>query len=210
MRFPLPEEILLLTLDDETGRPVGRPGMAAGLALAGAVLMELALAGRIDTDRDRLERVDPAPTGDAVLDAAYAAIAEAPDSRGAILVLARQEAAMRGALLARLVAAGVLREEAGRVLWVIATRRYPKRPDGTEAEEVRARLRRVLLGNEIPDPRDALLIGLARAAGLLPLLLGPEELPLARERIVLVAGLEALSRSLATAVADVHVGRLRG
>jgi hypothetical protein len=68
----------------------------------------------------------------------------------------------------------------------------------------------VLLGNEIPDPRDALLIGLARAAGLLPLLLGPEELPLARERIVLVAGLEALSRSLATAVADVHVGRLRG
>ena len=64
----LAEEIVLLSLDDETGRPVGRAGMAPDLALAGALLMELALAGKVDTDRDRLFVVETTPTGDAVRD----------------------------------------------------------------------------------------------------------------------------------------------
>ena len=71
----LAEEIVLLSLDDETGRPVGRGGMAPDLALAGALLMDLALAGRLDTDRDRVMVVNAAPTGDAVRDAALAAVA---------------------------------------------------------------------------------------------------------------------------------------
>ena len=35
----IPEEVLLLTLDDETGRPLGVPAQAVALALAGAALM---------------------------------------------------------------------------------------------------------------------------------------------------------------------------
>jgi hypothetical protein len=57
----LAEEIVLLSMDDETGRPVGRLGMAPDLALAGALLMDLALAGRVDTDRDRLWLAEEAP-----------------------------------------------------------------------------------------------------------------------------------------------------
>jgi hypothetical protein len=101
------ERIVLLSLDDETGRPVGRAGMAPDLALAGAALMDLALAGRIDTDRDRVLVVDRAPTGDKVLDPVLAMLGlpETPaDARGLILLLARQGGAMRAALLDRLVA----------------------------------------------------------------------------------------------------------
>lgn len=206
MRMSLPEEVILLTLDDETGRPVGRQGMAAGFALAGAVMMELALAGRVDTDLDRLLVVDESPTGDGVLDLALARlVAEAvPDSRGALLVLSREESALREALLDRLVAKGVLRRVEGRILFVLPDRRYPKAEEGGQAtEEARARLRRTVLGTDsIPEPRDALLLGLARAAGLLPLLLSPEELSDTQDRLETLVQLEALNRSLATVVAD--------
>ncbi len=206
----LPEEILLLTLDDRTGRPVGRSGMAPDLALAGAVLMELALAGRLDTDRDRLLPVSDAPTGDAVLDAALARLAEGPaDARGAILLLARAATAMREALLERLVAAGRLRREEGRVLLLFRDRRFPK-PDGAAAQEARARLRATLLAEEIPEPRDALLLGLARAAGLLPLILPAEELEQVQPWLSLVSRIESLNRSLSAAVADVLASRGAG
>lgn len=205
----LPEEIVLLTLDDATGRPVGRQGPAAGLALAGALMMELALAGRLDTDRDRLEVLSAAPLGEAVLDAALAQILGAGDSRGALMLLAREEARLRAAVLAGLEARGLLRRVEGRVLLVFPERRWLKPEDRPEPREVRARLRRAIETDEIPDPREALLLGLARATALLPLLVPAEILAARQERIAFLAGLEALNRSLAQAVGDLYSIRLR-
>jgi hypothetical protein len=206
----LAEEIVLLSLDDETGRPVGRSGMAPDLALAGALLMDLSLARRIDTDRDRLWVSDPAPTGDPVADAALARLAApgAPgDARGAILLLARDAAAARAALLDRLVEAGLLRRAESRFLWVFADRSFPKAAGRAEAADARARLRAVLLAEEIPAPRDALLLGVARAAGLLPLLFQPAELERLQRWLGICTRIESLNRSLGAAVAEVRAGR---
>ncbi|WP_206930724.1 GOLPH3/VPS74 family protein [Roseococcus thiosulfatophilus] len=205
----LPEEIVLLTLDDATGRPVGRQGLAAGLALAGALMMELALAGRIDTDRDRLEVLSSAALGDAALDGALARIAEAEDSRGALMLLAREEAALRATLLARLEEKGLLRRVDGRVLLIFPERRWLKPEDRPEPREVRARLLRAIETDDIPEPREALLLGLARATALLPLLLPAELLAIRQERVAFLAGLEALNRSLAQAVGDLYSIRMR-
>lgn len=207
----LPEAIVLLSLDDATGRPVGRGGMAPDLALAGALLMELALAGRLDTDRDRVELVDQAPTGDAVLDAALAAVAApgAPrDARGLIHLLSREAAVARAALLDRLVAGGVLRRVEDRRLFLFADRRHPKAAGHADATEARGRLRGTLLEEAIPEPRDALLLGLARAAGLLPLLLSAEDLARVQPWLDLVTRIESLNRSLGAAVADIRAARI--
>lgn len=205
----LPEEIVLLTLDDATGRPVGRQGLAAGLALAGALMMELALAGRIDTDRDRLEVLSTAALGDAALDGALARLAEAEDSRGALMLLAREEAALRATILARLEERGLLRRADGRVLLIFPERRWLKPEDRPEPREVRARLLRAIETDDIPEPREALLLGLARATALLPLLLPAELLAIRQERVAFLAGLEALNRSLAQAVGDLYSIRMR-
>ena len=205
----LAEEIVLLSLDDATGRPVGRAGMAPDLALAGALLMDLSLARRIDTDRDRLILADPAPTGDAVADAALARLAApgAPaDARGAILLLARDAPAWREVLLDRLVGLGLLRRQEGRLLWVLADRRHPKAPGRAEAVDARARLRATLLAEEIPEPRDALLLGAARAAGLLPLGFSAEELARLQRWLGIVTRIESLNRSLGDAVAALRLG----
>lgn len=205
----LPDEIVLLTLDDDSGRSIGRQGLAASLALAGAVMMELALASRLDTDRNRLEILDVTPTGDGVLDAGLALITGAQDSRGALMLLAREEAGMRPAVLITLLERGLLKVVEGRVLLVFPERRYPKPEDRPEPREVRARLIRSVATDDIPDPREALLLGLARATALLPVLLPPALLAARQERIALLTGLEALNRSLADVLGDLYVTRLR-
>jgi hypothetical protein len=212
LALTLAEEIVLLSLDDETGRPIGRAGMAPDLALAGALLMELALAGRVDTDRNRLFVTDASPTGDAAADAALARLAApgAPgDARGALPLLARDAAAAREALLEGLVARGILRRLEGRFLWVFADHRFPKVAGRPETIEARRRLRDLLLREEIPDPRDALLLGLARAAGLLPLIFAAEELERVQGWLAVVTRIESLNRSLGAAVAEARTTGLR-
>ena len=206
----LPEEIILLTLDDETGDVLGRQGMAAGIALAGAVLMELSLLGRVDTDQERLLIASGAPTGNAVLDAALRVLTlEGPNhSKRALILLSQDNEARRAALLETLVQASVLERRAVGFLRLFGTR-YPKAPGRAESQEVRGRLRALVLGEDIPEPRDALLLGLVRASGLLPLLFSQDELAGVPRRLEMLVRLEALNRSLAVAVTDVYQSRLR-
>ncbi len=205
MPLTMPEELMLLMLDDATGRLLDRAMPAGDYALAAAVLAELALAGRIDSDPQRLYVTNPAPTGDAVLDAALARLGaplEQQDTRGWIETLAMDAAEMRDRLFARLVAAGVLRQQDTRFLWVFAERRYPQ-VSGREEREVKARLLGVLFNDDIPDTRDVLLIGVARAANLFAVILSDEELARAQPRIDQVADFEEINRALADAVRNI-------
>ena len=195
---------MLLLLDDRTGRPVGLPPPAADFAVAGAVLMELSLGGRIDTDLTELNVTSTVSTGDRVLDDALVMIINhesKQDSRFWIGELSGKGEAFREILLARLVNHGVLRAEEGRFLWVFPDRRYPKAAEGAaEVREVRARLRQIILSDDIPEPRDALLIGLCRATGLVPLLLTPPELEETVARVDQIADLEELNRALSEVI----------
>lgn len=77
--------LLLLLLDEEEGifQSVGKNTLE--LAMAGAVLMELAFADRIDTDLEHLMVIDRAPTGNPLLDDVLERIAQGEfnnDTRG--------------------------------------------------------------------------------------------------------------------------------
>ncbi|WP_458097313.1 GOLPH3/VPS74 family protein [Roseomonas sp. WA12] len=202
--LPMPEEILLLTLDDETGRPHGVPAAAVSLALAGAALMELALTGRLDSDPDHLFVTDGSPSGDPLLDPVLARVAAGPagrDSRWWMGELARDTTALRRALLDRLVGRGLLRVAERRRFLLLRDRHYPK-ADLAIARAGRDRLRTVLLEDGIPDARDCLMTGLCRATGLIALVLSGAEAEAAAARIAAVAGLEEMSRSLVAETRD--------
>ena len=66
--IPLAEELLLLAYDDQTGKATGsRIGLDLGMAAA--VLVDLALAGRVAYADGFLKVIDPTPTGEAIADA---------------------------------------------------------------------------------------------------------------------------------------------
>ncbi|MCY3970239.1 MAG: cytochrome P450 [Acidobacteria bacterium] len=196
------EEALLLVLDDEHGdlSPTYSSDLL-DIVVAGAVLMELALEGRIDTDLERLVLVDSTPLEDDLLDSTLADIAAGPGDRHADFWLARtaeRSGEIRDRALSRLVERGILEAEAGGMFLsriVSRSRRYPTR-DGRPVEEVRLRIMRTLFSDEIPDPRDVVLICLSDASGVLRRLLTPVERTRLRERIELIGKLDLIGRSL--------------
>ena len=198
------EEILLLLMRDEGGKFVAVPGIALDNALAGSVLMDLALENRIDTDPERLILVDPTPVGDSLLDPTLAAIADG-ERRDALYWVgqtALRAAEIRREALSRLVERGILERDEGRFLWVFRSRRYPI-IDGRAEREVKLRILGVLLSDDIPDPRDIVIIGLADACGLLPELLPKGEYDKARARIDQVRKLDLIGQATFRAIQDI-------
>lgn len=200
------EEITLLLLDDTQGRFVDLPLSASDVVVAGAALMDLALANRVDSDLKQLTVVDTKPTGDDILDDALARVAQPGQEltvSAAVEGLAAYAEGYKEKALQRLVAHKILREENGRFLWVFPTRRYPV-IDDTEQREVKARLRQVLLTDEIPDPRDVVLICLIDACGLLGLVLSPDEIARTKTRVEQLGRLDLIGQAVTKAVAEIR------
>jgi golgi phosphoprotein 3 len=202
----LADEIVVLMLDDTVGEI--NPGCisVAGVAIAGGILMELALLGRIDTDLKSLFVVNNLVTGDDLLDTILNEISSEPEKQSSawwIDRLSTRHTDLVERILARLVTAGILREEERRFLWVFSRRAYPQ-VTGREEREAKARLMSVLFNDEVPDPRDTLLLGLARSTDVLSAILSSDELDKASARIEEVAALEEIGRSVGLVASQVR------
>ena len=200
------EEIMLLLLGDEDGQFAHVPQASVDCALAGAVLMDLALENRIDTDLDQLVLVDATPVGDDLLDPTLARIAqttETQDARHWIEDTTGHADEIRDRALARLVESGILRREEDRFLWVLRTRRYPVVDDRAE-REVKLRIMEVLFSDEIPDARDVVIICLADVCGIFRELLSSKELKSASKRIEQVRKLDLIGQAVSRAVRDIE------
>lgn len=196
------EEILLLSLDDETGKffPMGPQGRR--YPLAGAVLMDLSLRGKIDSDLERLIVIDRTPTGEALLDGPLAEIAAEQDPHGAMFWIERlagraDEIEAQG--LQRLTERGIVRCQEKRILWMFETRRYPT-IDDREEKEVKRRLLDILLSDELPSPRDVVLICLVDACDLLPRILSTREVEHVAPRVAQLRKLDVLGQAMTEAM----------
>ncbi len=195
------EEIVLLLLNDEDGKFAEASDWSVNCALAGGVLMDLALENRIDSDLESLALIDAAPVGDSLLDETLADIAEGQerDARFWVQRIANRGPAIREEALSRLVASGVLEARDDRFLWVFRSRRYPA-IDGEPEQEVKTRIMGVLFSNEIPAPRDVVIITLAHACGIFNQLLSASEMERAYERIEQVRKLDLIGQAMSQAI----------
>lgn len=208
-RLTLAEELALLALDDETGKVIDLPAFALESALAAAIVMELSLEGRVDTDPEKLWVINPQATGDPILDSALSQIVKEKSPQPAahwLRLLARPQ--LEDIVIARLVERGIVRSEERRLLWVFKTRVYPP-ASGLEEKEVRTRILALLDSNDIPAPRDALLVGLMRSSGILRRLLSAPDYERLRERIDNLAQLEHVSRELSSTLTELQVALAR-
>ena len=208
MALRFAEELLLLLLNEETGDLAAVPEPRLNHALAGAVLMDLALENRIDTDPEKLVLLDPTPLRDDLLDPSLARIAQdggAHDAEYWVRRISGEGERVRAAALSRLLQAGILdsAEEGSMSLshGVSRARRYPA-VDGKAQQEVRLRIMGVLFRDDIPEPRDIVLICLADACGMFEKILTRAELEQVRDRIALVRRMDLIGQAVASAVRD--------
>jgi hypothetical protein len=161
-RLTLAEEVMLLSLDDDSGAAKERAG--AHWALAGAALVELVLAGRVEVEDDRAKVVDASPLGVPHLDTALASIAEKGPELKVKRALERAKC-VHDRTTESLISRGLVREEKKKVLGLFPVTRYPE-ADGAAETELRERLASVVLRGADPDERTASLVALIRGAKL--------------------------------------------
>ena len=209
-RFPIriAEELILLMLDEQSGYLEMVPGWDFSCVMAGAVLADLALERRIETDLERLYLVDPTPTGDDLLDPTLKDIAESDEKSDAQFWIERNTRhadEIVAATLDRLVERNILTHQTGG-FWglsrdVARSGTYPTHAIETRGES-KARVLNVILNDEIPDPRDAILVALMHTCGGFKMLLEEEDYEERLDRIELVARLDLIGRTGAAAGKD--------
>ena len=200
-------EELLLLLRNEDGTLSRAPEWLVRYALGGAVLMDLALENRIDTDAHRLFLIDSTPLEDRLLDPMLAEIAQTGGDHDALYWVeraTRHADEIRKTALERLIGNGILRLHDDRILWIFWARRYSLVDEGGAEPELKQRIATVLLSDVIPDPRDIAIIALADGCGLVGHLLSAVELERASPRIELMRRMDLLGRAFLNAM-DVAV-----
>lgn len=172
-RLPLRDELFLLGHNDDTGQPhIHRQALALGLA--GAVLIDLFLAGRLvlDPNDDRpagerwLRLHTDQPVGDLIADTAIAAIRYGRSAPPVKTFLRGFADDLYERTRAGLVAAGILRQSTRRRLGGLAHTDTYLATDNKWAVVARARLRYLAAGREQPDNHTAALAGLVATLGL--------------------------------------------
>jgi hypothetical protein len=164
----LAEELLLLAYDDESGKATGSH-IGLDLGMAAAVLIELALAGRVMYLDRTISVRDATPTGVAIIDEVLARLAaELPQTPASWLQRLRH--GLRDRVLADLCARGVVRDVDETTMGgFVHIHRYPT-VDPTVEAEIRARLQTALASTEMPDERTAALATLVAATRMEPTL----------------------------------------
>lgn len=167
MAVTLAEEIMLLSLDDESGAAKDR--QSAGWAVAGGILLDLVMAGRVSVNGERIRITDGTPTGTPLLDGrleqltAWAARSSKP--RKVTDWLTKDHSKAVSATIDSLRERGLVAEEQRRVLGLFPVKRYPE-ADGSTERELRERLAAVVLHDAAPDDRTAGLVALIHSAKL--------------------------------------------
>lgn len=162
------EDLLLLLLDDESGRLTHASYLDAGLG--GALLVELALAEHVAVrprksrwSRPKVVRAGHGEPEDPALGDALSLVEEKP--RTAKDLVPRLGKALREPLLEQLAADGVVDRQDEKVLGLFLRSRWPS-ADSAREEAVRHVLGDVLLRGAEPDPRTAGLVAVLSAMGV--------------------------------------------
>jgi hypothetical protein len=204
MTMPLAADLLLLAYADDTGKPL-LDSTRLNAALAGATVLELTVLGVLDiadargpVRSGRLYRVPgrvaPDPLLEEVADVCHNKKPQDAISNIAGVTSFKDRAGrIKDALLHRLAAEGVLREERGKVLGLFPASRWPTADPSYERALV-DRIGAVLVGGAQPDPRTAALISLLSAVDL-----APKVLPGADKRLVRARAKEIAQGSWAAA-----------
>ena len=199
------DELVLTLLNEESGYFRQVPGWNLNCAVVGAALAELSLMARIDTDMESLILLDGSATGDPALDPVLSRIASEADQRNAqywVERLAPQAESIIDMTLDRLCRLRILQHHDGD-FWSLAGSAWRMGVHagsevGTAVEHVKTRISRAIFDNEIPDPRDVIIVCLIDTCDVLRFIFELDEE--AEQRVQDISRMDLIGRAIADAV----------
>ncbi len=164
-QFSLPEELILMLLNEENSCFHQVPGWYLNCAFVGAALAELSLTSRIDTDMESLFLLNPTETGNHALDSILKEIAEEPVQRNAqywIERLAPHAESIIDLTMDRLVDLNIVERHEGEFYTMARSTGWMEifgdSQEGSRIQFVKTRISNAIFNNEIPEPRDIIII----------------------------------------------------
>ena len=209
----LVEELLLILLNENCGYLDTTDYWNLECAIAGAILGELSLLGRIDVDLKTLYLIDEKLTRNEILDTFLTEIAER--ARGEttqtpcfwIEEIAAKVDPYRDIIFDRLVQKNYLTESQGGFYSAIkdeTTHNIGER-SVNYAEQSRGRVKEVIKSHEQPTPREILLVALLDASDSMQFLFESDEHTRFQDRISNLVDRELVAQSLRAAVSKAYV-----
>ena len=207
IQLTLLDELVLTLLNEESGYFRQVPGWNLNCAIVGAALAELSLIYRIDTDMESLILLDQTRTGDPCLDPVLSEIAREPVQRNAqywIERLAPKADSIIDTTLAHLVDLKILQHHEGD-FWSLAQGAWKSgfhtsSEVGTAVEFVKTRISKAIFNNEIPGPRDVIIICLIDTCDVLRYIFELDEE--SEARVEQICKMDLIGRSIADAVSE--------
>jgi golgi phosphoprotein 3 len=172
------DELYMLSVHEDKGTYIKSVVDRVKPGLVGAVLAELALMGKIQTnDNHRLVIIDNSPTDDDLLDEALKALGESEKDRKFGYWISHLNDVVEKhhkQIVERLSQMGVLYQENDHLEWATPT---PLKPDLNASSKfwLRRHIRGVVFAQEEVEQRDIALLSLIRACGLLDLVFLKDE-----------------------------------
>jgi hypothetical protein len=198
----LAEELFLLAINDDKGTLVGSASITLPYGLAGAILAELVLLGKLAiNEKRRLVILDPTPTGVELLDEALAKMEASKPRKADAWIGALSAKRYQKHIVAGLVEKGVLTQEEKRFFWVIPYAVYPQQ-DASAKYWVKQHLRGVVLAADKPEPRVVFLLSLLKACNLLNLVFTKDERKASRRTIDQLVKSDQLGEAISQAIVE--------
>ena len=203
----IPQEFTLMLFNEHTGYFHQVEGWTLNCAVSGAVLAELSLRSRIDTDEKSLFVIDSTKVGDPMLDLCLSEIMshekhQAP--RYWVERLAARAEDVIDATLKSLVKLGTLKHYDGE-FYTIKRSVQPAKKNGEAATEsadhtdnIKSRIENVIFTDIIPDPEDSFIVGLLSACDVLRFIFDLDDE--SEERVERCINLELINRAISSGV----------
>ncbi|KQU61014.1 hypothetical protein ASG84_00190 [Rhodococcus sp. Leaf278] len=202
------EDLLLLLLDDDTGKPLA-DSTKLPRVLAGALVVELALSGslRITGPDEQVKKdhvvVSGEPPEDELLRRVFDLMATASRPMKPQKVIEKSQKNLVQELAARLAFRGFVTEKKDKVLGLFPTTTWPAR-DTSREKVLRDALRSALVDGTTPTPHSAALISLVSAVDLTHKVIADADKKLVKTRAKEIAEGEWAGEAVRKAVSDVN------
>ncbi len=201
----VPEEFILLILNEQTGYFHQIPGWTLNCAIIGAVLAELAMRSSIDTDETSLLLLDSTKTGKPALDLCLGKIASHPNREETgfwIEQLAVHSQEVIDTTIRELIELEILTRHDGEFYttnkcdWHADLEQYPRSEN--VGNYTKSRISGTIFSDVLPEPRDSILIGLLKACDITRFLFELNDD--VTERIDFICELELIARVISNSV----------
>jgi len=201
------EELILLAIEDKTNTFYKITNINFNVALIGALLMDLALRKRIDVDMEGINILSTEKTGDKFLDTVLENLMNSETGNEPANLVAQLYNSMghlKNKLLQDLEDKGILKASQCKVFWLFKQRRYPV-IDQKEEEEVLSRIRKTVLTDIEPEPRDLALIALLNICNLMDKIFTQEELEQRHNRLEQLKKMDLISPAVKRIIGEMQV-----